>query len=65
MAPIKNVVLGVIGNLVGAVKPPASIVVVMKTFYVSTTSFLDRASFFKITFQLGFFKSSEKNTCVT
>jgi hypothetical protein len=64
MAPIKDVVLGVVGNLVRVVKPPTSIIVVMKTFYVSTTSLLDRASFFKITFQPSFLKSSKKNTCV-
>jgi len=57
-------VLGGVGNLVGAIKPP-TFIVVMKTFFVSTTYFLDRASFFKITFQLGFFKTSEKNICVT
>ncbi len=65
MAPIKDVVLGGVGNLVGVVKPPTSIVVVMKIFFVSATYLLDCASFFKITFQPGFFKSSEKNTCVT
>jgi len=65
MAPIKDVVLGAVGNFVGVVKPPASIIVVMKTFYVSITFFLDHASFLKITFQLGFLKSSKKNTCVT
>ncbi len=32
MAPIKDAVLGGVGNVVGAVEPPASIFVVMKHF---------------------------------
>jgi hypothetical protein len=46
--PQNKCLLGVVDNLVGAIKPPVSIVVVMKTFYVSTISLLDQASFFKI-----------------
>jgi len=65
MAPIKDVMLGVVGNLVGVVKPLISIVVVMQFFSIFATSLLDRASFFKITFQPGFLKSSNKNTYVT
>jgi hypothetical protein len=60
MAPIKDAMLGGVSNLVGVVKPLASIFVVMKTFSISTTSLLDHAFFFKITFQLGFFKSLEE-----
>jgi hypothetical protein len=60
MTPIKDSVLGGGGNPIGAISPLGSIVVVMKTFSKSTTSFLEWASFRKTTFHLGFFKSSEK-----
>jgi hypothetical protein len=45
MVPTKDVVCGKVGNSSGAVRPVASIMVVMKVSAISSTSLLDRASF--------------------
>jgi hypothetical protein len=65
IAPIEDGILGGEGNPIGTLYPPGSIIVVMKTFSTLPTSLLKWASFHQITFQLNFFKSFKKNTCVT
>jgi hypothetical protein len=64
LAPIKDTILGGGGKPIGALKPPASIIVVMKTYFISTIFFLKQIAFDKTIFQPSFFKSLEKNTCV-
>jgi hypothetical protein len=62
MAPINEVVVGGGGNLLEALTPSVSMVVVMNTFSMFATSFLDQASFHNTIFQLGFLMSFGKNT---
>jgi len=62
MAPINEVVVGGGGSLLGALSLSVSMVVVMNTFFMSTTSFLDQFFFHNRTFQLGFLMSFGKNT---
>jgi hypothetical protein len=57
----KVLYLEVGGNPIGIFNPHGSIVVVMKTFFPFPNSFLEWVSFYKTTFQPGFFKFLEKN----
>ncbi len=57
MAPINEVELGDGGNPSKALRPHVSMVIVMNTSSMPSTSLLDRASFQKTTFQLGFLMS--------
>jgi hypothetical protein len=52
------------GNPIGAFSPLGSTIVVMKTSSTSSTSLLEPTSFHKTTFQPGFFKFLEKNSCI-
>ncbi len=52
------------GNPIGEFSPLGSTIVVMKTSSTSSTSLLEPTSFHKTTFQPGFFKFLEKNSCI-
>jgi hypothetical protein len=54
LAPIKNAKLGGGGKPIRALKPHASIIVVMKTCFISTIFFLKQISFHKTNFQPSF-----------
>ncbi len=60
MALINEAIIEGGANPLWALSPFDSKVVIMKTFFTSTTSLLDWAYFHNTTFQLGFFMSSEK-----
>jgi hypothetical protein len=60
MAPINEIVVGGGVSPFGMFSPFVSMIVVMNTFSMSTTSFLNQAFFCNTTFQLGFLMSFGK-----
>jgi hypothetical protein len=60
MAPINEIVLGGGSNPSKMFSPFVSMVVIMNTFSMSTTSFIDQVYFHNTTFKLDFLMSFEK-----
>jgi hypothetical protein len=60
MAPIKEIIVQGGGSPFGMFSPFVCVIVIMNTFSMSATSFVDQASFCNTTFQHGFLMSFGK-----
>lgn len=60
MAPIKEIVVRGGGTPFGMFSPFVCVIVLMNTFSMSTTSFIDQVYFHNTTFKLDFLMSFEK-----